>query len=285
MTVAAAAVAQEARRVHGCGRGAALGTTPDPTRCSPGTTATAARLPWRAAPGERADPYRVWLSEIMLQQTTVKAVAPYYCDVPRALADRRSAGRGAARRRAARPGPGSAITPARATCTPAPARWSSGTAGDFPDTEEALRALPGIGAYTAAAIAAIAFDRRAVAVDGNIERVIARLFAVEDALPAAKAEIRAPRRDAGADAAAGRFRAGDDGSRRHDLHAEEAGLRALSRGSTPARRGARGDPETFPRKAPKVEGQLRRGASFVVDARRRPRAGAQPARRRACSAA
>ena len=74
---------------------------------------------------------------------------------------------------------------------PAPRPWWSDSAGDFPPTRTALRALPGIGAYTSAAIAAIAFDRRAVVVDGNVERVIARLFTVEEPLPRAKPAIKA----------------------------------------------------------------------------------------------
>src|SRR5881394_2731810 len=142
-------------------------------------------LPWRAKKGERADPYRVWLSEVMLQQTTVKAVAPYYArflarfptvvDLAAApLEDvlRLWAGLGYY---------------ARARNLHACARAvAERHAGRLPDTEESLRTLPGIGAYTAAAIAAIAFDRRASPVDGNIERVITRLFAVHDALPGAK---------------------------------------------------------------------------------------------------
>ena len=148
------------------------------------------RLPWRALPGEAPDAYRVWLSEIMLQQTTVKAVAPYYAQVPQALADACASSPRRSSTTCSGPGPGSATTPARATCMPAPRRWPSEHRGRFPDSEEALRALPGIGAYTAAAIAAIAFDRRAVAIDGNIERVIARLFAVEAA--AAGGEGRNP---------------------------------------------------------------------------------------------
>ena len=127
-----------------------------------------------------------------------------------------------------------------------------------------LRALPGIGDYTAAAVAAIAFDAPAVPVDGNVERVVARLFAVEEELPAAKPEIKRlatsllpPRR-------AGDFAQGADGSRRH-ASARPSGRPARSvRGTSRARRYARGDQETFPRKAPKREGRLRRGAAFVV---------------------
>ncbi len=101
-------------------------------------------------------------------------------------------------------------------------------AGVFPDTEEGLRALPGIGPYTAAAIAAIAFDRRTMPVDGNIERVVSRLFAVEQELPQAKPRDPATGGNAARRYACRRQRAGADGPRRLDLHAEEAGLLALS---------------------------------------------------------
>ena len=93
------------------------------------------RLPWRAPPGERADPYRVWLSEIMLQQTTVKAVAPYYRALSRALADRPGARRRLRSRRCSRPGRASAITPARAICMPARGRWLNAMADAFPTTK------------------------------------------------------------------------------------------------------------------------------------------------------
>ncbi len=171
-----------------------------------------------------------------------------------------------------RPGPGSAITRARATCTPARRRWPSEHGGRFPDHEDGLRALPGIGGYTAAAIAAIAFGRRAVAIDGNIERVIARLFAIETELPAAKPEIRAR-----AETLVPQRRAGDFTQAMMDLGATICTPKKPACGICPwmdaciAR--ARGDAETFPRKAPKVEGKMRYGASFVVDARRRPCAG------------
>src|SRR5215471_21420771 len=146
-------------------------------------------LPWRARKGERADPYRVWLSEIMLQQTTVKAVAPYYTRFlsrwptvdALAAADlddvlRAWAGLGYyARARNLH------------ACAKAIVEQHS---GHFPRDLDALRALPGIGSYTAAAIAAIAFDLPAVPVDGNVERVVSRLFAVEDELPAAKQAIK-----------------------------------------------------------------------------------------------
>ena len=133
----------------------------------------------RAGPASGADPYHVWLSEIMLQQTTVKAVGPYYAKFlarwpnVRALAaapldDVLKAWAGLGYYARARN---------LHACAQAVVERHGGA---FPDTEDGLRALPGVGGYTAAAIAAIAFDRRAVAIDGNIERVIARLYAIED---------------------------------------------------------------------------------------------------------
>ena len=126
-----------------------------------------------------------------------------------------------------------------------------------------MRTLPGIGGYTAAAIAAIAFDRRAVAIDGNIERVIARLFAVETELPAAKPEIRAR-----AETLVPQRRAGDFTQAMMDLGATICTPKKPACGICPwmeaCEARARGDAETFPRKAPKVEGRLRHGASFVV---------------------
>lgn len=151
-------------------------------------------LPWRIGPkarkaGARPDPYAVWLSEIMLQQTTVATVAPRYAEFLKCWPTVK----------AMAAAPLDEITGqwaglgyyARARnlhkCAQAVAADHDGV---FPDTEEALRALPGIGAYTAAAIAAIAFDRCAVVVDGNIERVAARLFAIETPMPQAKPEMR-----------------------------------------------------------------------------------------------
>jgi A/G-specific adenine glycosylase len=146
-------------------------------------------LPWRARPGERADPYRVWLSEIMLQQTTVAHAAPYFLTFIRrwpTVSDLAAAPDGEAM--AAWAGLGYY---ARARNLLACARTVAGDHGGvFPDTEAALSALPGVGPYTAAAIAAIAFNRSANVVDGNVERVTARLNAVETPLPAAKPELK-----------------------------------------------------------------------------------------------
>lgn len=146
-------------------------------------------LPWRAAPGTPAmDPYRVWLSEIMLQQTTVAAVRDYFHRfTARWPTVEALAAAGDAEVMAAWAGLGYY---ARARNLLATAR-AVAAAGGFPDTRDGLQALPGIGPYTSAAIAAIAFDRAETVVDGNVERVVARLFAVETPLPAAKRELTA----------------------------------------------------------------------------------------------
>jgi A/G-specific adenine glycosylase len=237
-------------------------TSPDPAALLAWYDRHRRRLPWRAAPGERPDPYHVWLSEIMLQQTTVKAVAPYYArflarwpnvqDLALAPLDdvlRAWAGLGYyARARNLH------------ACAKVVALRHGGV---FPDGEQELRALPGVGAYTAAAIAAIAFDRRAVAIDGNIERVLARLFAVDTPLPEAKPEIKRL-----AETLVPAQRAGDFTQAMMDLGATICTPKKPACALCPwfdacaARR--RGDMEALPRKAPKVEGRLRRGASFVV---------------------
>ncbi len=112
--------------------------------------------------------------------------------------------------------------------------------GVFPDTEEGLRALPGVGPYTAAAIAAIAFDRPANVVDGNVERVMARLFAVETPLPDAKPELKRLAGGAGDGRAPRRLGPGADGSRRDHLPAAPAAVRALSPGGGLRGAGRRG---------------------------------------------
>ena len=144
-------------------------------------------LPWRAGPGETTDPYHVWLSEIMLQQTTVAVTIPYYERFLRRFPTIQALA-------AARLEEVLAVWAglgyyARARNLHACARVVA-TAGAFPQDPPGLRALPGIGEYTAAAVAAIAFGVPAVPVDGNVERVVARLFAVGDALPQAKRRLR-----------------------------------------------------------------------------------------------
>lgn len=153
--------------------------------------AHARTLPWRAPPGSdrRTEPYRVWLSEVMLQQTTVPHAAPYFerfttrwptvSDLAAAPdADLMAAWAGLGYYARAR----NLLACARAV--------ASEHGGVFPDSEAALLALPGVGAYTAAAVAAIAFDQPANVVDGNVERVMTRLFAVETPLPAARPELK-----------------------------------------------------------------------------------------------
>ena len=146
-------------------------------------------LPWRSPPGEPSpDPYRVWLSEVMLQQTTVAAVKAYFAKfVERWPTVKSLAAADDADVMAAWAGLGY-YSRARnlIACAREVARL-----GNFPDTEDGLRALPGLGAYTAAAVAAIAFDRPAVVVDANVERVVARLFAITEPLPASRPAIRA----------------------------------------------------------------------------------------------
>jgi A/G-specific adenine glycosylase len=146
-------------------------------------------LPWRAQLGRKQDPYFVWLSEIMLQQTTVATVGRYFVaftgrwPTVAALA-------GAELDDILREWAGLGYY-ARARNLHACARAVVAKhGGQFPDTEEGLQSLPGIGPYTAAAVAAIAFNRKAAAVDGNVERVISRYAAITDALPGSKPQIR-----------------------------------------------------------------------------------------------
>ncbi|MGA8156990.1 MAG: A/G-specific adenine glycosylase [Rhodoplanes sp.] len=219
-------------------------------------------LPWRGRPGERSDPYRVWVSEIMLQQTTVAATIPYYqrflarfptvhalaaADVDEAL--RLWAGLGYY---------------ARARNLHACARAVvERHDGHFPQKLAALRALPGIGDYTAAAIAAIAYDACVVPIDGNVERVVARLFAIEEALPRGKPAIRRA-----AERLAPKARAGDFAQALMDLGATLCTPKSPGCPRCPLLTDCaayrRGDPETFPVKEAKRQGRLRRGAAFVV---------------------
>ncbi|MDH6259885.1 A/G-specific adenine glycosylase [Bradyrhizobium sp. BR13661] len=220
------------------------------------------RLPWRAEPGQTSDPYRVWLSEIMLQQTTVKAVGPYFEKFVARWSDVMALGNASlddVLRMWAGLGYYSRARNLHA-CAVAVTREHGGV---FPDTEEGLRALPGIGPYTAAAIAAIAFDRHTMPVDGNIERVVSRLYTVEEELPQAKPLIQRL-----AATLLANSRAGDSAQALMDLGASictpkkpTCSLCPLNEDCT-AR--AQGTQETFPRKAPKKSGTLRRGAAFVV---------------------
>ena len=221
-------------------------------------------LPWRVPPGVggRPDPYRVWLSEVMLQQTTTAAVAPYFdkftarWPTVEALA---AADDGDVM--AAWAGLGYY---ARARNLLACARAVAAMGGRFPADEAALRALPGLGAYTAAAVAAIAFGQRAVVVDANVERVVARLFAIADPLPGGRAAIRRH-----ADAITPDSRAGDFAQAMMDLGATICTSRAPRCMICPLVPGcagrATGEPERFPFKAPKKARPVRQGRAFWIE--------------------
>ena len=219
-------------------------------------------LPWRAKPGETIDPYRVWLSEIMLQQTTVKTVAPYFLDFLKrwpSVADLASADRDDVLRAWAGLGYYARARNLHACAKTVAARHD----GSFPTTEEELLELPGIGAYTAAAIAAIAFDRAAMPVDGNVERVVARLFAIEEPLPRSKKRL--------AEVARGltpKTRAGDFAQAMMDLGATictPAKPRCiLCPFAEPCRARARGIAEELPARDAKAERPTRRGVVYFA---------------------
>jgi A/G-specific adenine glycosylase len=220
------------------------------------------RLPWRAEPGEAPAPYRVWLSEIMLQQTTVKAVLPRYDLFLRRWPDVAALARAELGEvLAAWAGLGYY---ARARNLHACARVVADEhGGKFPEDEAALRRLPGVGDYTAAAIAAIAFGKRATPVDGNIERVVARLIAVNTPLPDAKIKIRAL-----AETLTPAMRTGDFAQAMMDLGATICTPRRPACGLCPLRPNCRGYvdglAEALPYRAAKGERPVRRGATFVA---------------------
>lgn len=224
----------------------------------------ARKLPWRASPGSPLpDPYRVWLSEVMLQQTTTAAVAPYFVEFTRrwpTVAD--LAAEEDAEVMAAWAGLGYY---ARARNLLACARAVAGRGGKFPDSEAGLRGLPGLGQYTAAAVAAIAFGQRAVVVDANVERVVARLFAIDTPLPGGKAAIHAA-----ADRITPQARAGDFAQAMMDLGATICTARNPRCLLCPlADRCAgrqSGEPERFPVKAPKKAKPDRVGHAWWIAA-------------------
>ncbi|RUU33706.1 A/G-specific adenine glycosylase [Mesorhizobium sp. M6A.T.Ce.TU.002.03.1.1] len=223
-------------------------------------------LPWRIAPrelarGVRPDPYRIWLSEVMLQQTTVEAVKSYFRAFVQKWPDVE----------ALAASPTEDVMKAwaglgyysRARNLKACADLVARQGGRFPDTQAALRELPGIGAYTAAAIAAIAFDQPAAVVDGNVERVVSRLFSIATPLSEAKADIRAY-----VERMVPATRPGDFAQAMMDLGATICTPRRPRCMLCPLRDDCSatvsGDPEHFPVRLPKAEKPLRRGAAFVA---------------------
>lgn len=228
--------------------------------------ANARSLPWRSAPGQdRADPYRIWLSEIMLQQTTVAAVTPYFerfisrWPTIEALAaaddaDVMAAWAGLGYYARAR----NLLSCARAV--------AHNHGGRFPADEAGLRSLLGIGAYTAAAIAAIAFGKRAVVIDGNVERVVARLFALAQPLPLAKRRIAEH-----ADRLTPNHRPGDFAQAMMDLGATVCRPRAPACPLCPLQScceaRALGQPEAFPVRPARPDRPSRTGLAYVLEHR------------------
>ena len=216
-------------------------------------------LPWRTKKG-RPDPYRVWLSEVMLQQTTVAAVGGYFAKFLKLYPSVEALAR-APREQVLEAWAGLGYySRARNLHAAAQALAANG----FPETEAGWRALPGVGPYTAAAIAAIAFDEATNVVDGNIERVMARLFAVATPLPEAKPELRALAQEFVRD-----DRPGDWAQALMDLGATICAPRNPQCFLCPLRGGcaafAKGAPETFPRRAAKAAKPQRYGVAFVLE--------------------
>jgi A/G-specific adenine glycosylase len=220
-------------------------------------------LPWRAKPGESADPYRVWLSEILLQQTTVQAVIPYFerfatlwprvedlAAAPLEEVMRAFAGLGYY---------------SRARNMHACAQEVARRGGGFPAREAELRALPGIGAYTAAAVAAIAFNQAASPVDGNIARIMTRLYAIDAPIAKAGRAIAAA-----AAALTPADRPGDFAQALMDIGATVCTPRNPDCPGCPMQfacaAAASGEPQAYPRKAPRKTRPQRRGAAFLAQA-------------------
>jgi A/G-specific adenine glycosylase len=235
-------------------------------------------LPWRSKPGVAANPYHVWLSEIMLQQTTVAAVKEYYLKFLKlwpTVSDLAAASQDDVLRAWAGLGYYARARNLHACAKVVVEQWK----GKFPDTEAGLQTLPGIGPYTSAAIASIAFDQTRAAVDGNVERVISRLYAIEDPLPLSKPFIRKK-----AQALVPEKRAGDFAQALMDLGATICTPRTANCLICPWAEHCAGRKlgiaETLPRKLPKARIPTRVGIAFWVERndgfillRRRPQKG------------
>lgn len=221
-------------------------------------------IPWRVPKGHIRDPYHVWLSEIMCQQTTVQAVAPYFLKFIHlwpSISDLASAERDDVMREWAGLG-----YYARARnlheCAKIVAFEHD---GHFPDTKDALMELPGIGDYTGAAIAAIAFNRCETVVDGNVERVMARYCAVETPLPKAKKELKA----LAAHFFAGEARAGDFAQSLMDLGAGICTPKSPKCVLCPVMEDCTGrktgEPEIYPKRAPKALRPQKAGEVYWIE--------------------
>ncbi len=216
-------------------------------------------LPWRLRSGN-PDPYRVWLSEIMLQQTTVATVGPHFARFLALWPDVKALA--AAPRDDVLSAWAGLGYYSRARNLHAAAQRLA--AEGVPQTEAGWRELPGVGPYTAAAIAAIAFNEPTNVVDGNVERVMARLYAVEAPLPAAKAELKE---------LAGKLvtadRPGDWAQALMDLGATVCTPRSPKCGVCPWQSDcaalAGGAPETYPRRVAKAERPRRYGVAFRIE--------------------
>lgn len=224
-------------------------------------------LPWRVSPRARAagalpDPYRVWLSEVMLQQTTVETVKPYFSAFTERWPDISSLA-AADGEDVLKAWAGLGYYSRARNLIKCAHALAAEHGGMFPDTEEGLATLPGVGGYTAAAVAAIAFDRPAAVVDGNVERVIARHAAIDTPLPAGKRDIRAV-----VQARTPGERPGDFAQAMMDLGATLCTPRRPACLACPVSEDceglATGDPEHLPVKAAKKDKPLRRGAAFVA---------------------
>nr|WP_305958175.1 A/G-specific adenine glycosylase [Aurantiacibacter sp. 219JJ12-13]MDP5261518.1 A/G-specific adenine glycosylase [Aurantiacibacter sp. 219JJ12-13] len=219
-------------------------------------------LPWRSPPGAPPpDPYRVWLSEVMLQQTTTAAVGPYFMKFTETWPDVEALAEASeADVMAAWAGLGYY---SRARNLVKCAREVAARGG-FPQTEAELRELPGLGAYTAAAVAAIAFGQRAVVVDANVERVVARLFAISEPLPGSRREIREA-----TDSITPDERSGDFAQAMMDLGATICTARdarcLLCPVASACRGRAEGDPTALPVKAKKKPKPRRTGTAFWIE--------------------
>ncbi|AQX26974.1 A/G-specific adenine glycosylase [Bartonella sp. Raccoon60] len=224
-------------------------------------------LPWRTPPtkqikGIYPDPYQIWLSEIMLQQTTVEAVKPYFKKFLKLWPDLFSLSQ-ASQDDIMKAWAGLGYYSRARNLKNCATQLVKNHRGKFPQSVEILRTLPGIGDYTAAAIAAIAFGHPVAVVDSNVERVITRLFAITSILPKAKSEIKEKTLEITDVKRPGDFAQAmmDLGSTICTPRKPSCLLCPLQNLCTAMKMRAA---EAFPVKAPKKERPLKTGAAFVI---------------------